>query len=686
MATTPLKAISPLRLRNGKQVLLHTPVHSSSPLSSLGNTPFYNANELQESFNQTLFENHILRQQISVLEEEADNNLTQQINQYSEKLKACELSINKLNLLNSELKLNISKMKKAHEQEISKIKSDFDLCLIQKNDIEDICRLLKHENKNLNEIIEEREFESGFSLINGHNSSFYLSGTDSEQRWLDDNDLNTYRLHLIKRLNLESNGIMFCDPIISKLIKCDLKSSLKHLDALLFTSFKFFLIPVNDSNAESTGKHWSLLFLDVGKKSFHHFDSVAGFNAKHARSLALNLSNYFNFGDFNYEEANAKQQINGVDCGVYLLHNANQLASNLLTFFSPCVSGVHLAPVPVRDIRTFLEERLRFCDSHKDENSSNLNDSLIILPDTPLTTSPFKCFSQKVFFSPSVEPEEKWLNSVSNKECLKKSKSKKEMYVPKKLFHQGQTEHIICSPLNSLPVNDKIEGKSKLPVQSKLDLTTKNMPGKSRLLNEKQRVLVVASSHGRGLQKVLAKLITDVYSVMVIFKPNATFNQVAASVPDLVKDFSFHHDHVIIIGGSNDVPACMADPSLAANFFDTEILKRASTITNVHVMSVLPRFDIEGALSVVKRMNQCLQASVKGLANFIDVSHFTRQAFNRFGLHLHFKSKQMLCSILVHNVYSYEQLICDRNSIDVICGISDRDQYFFQSPGDSRTW
>jgi hypothetical protein len=62
-----------------------------------------------------------------------------------------------------------------------------------------------------------------------------------------------------------------------------------------------------------------------------------------------------------------------------------------------------------------------------------------------------------------------------------------------------------------------------------------------------KKVLLVGSSHVRGLCEHLHSILGDEYMVTNIFKPNATHGNVVVELKELSKDFT--KDHVIIVGG-----------------------------------------------------------------------------------------------------------------------------------------
>jgi hypothetical protein len=64
----------------------------------------------------------------------------------------------------------------------------------------------------------------------------------------------------------------------------------------------------------------------------------------------------------------------------------------------------------------------------------------------------------------------------------------------------------------------------------------------------KRKILVLGSSHGRGIGQRLQKAMGDEYAVTSIFKPNADLGNVTRDIGKLCKDFG-KEDQVVIAGG-----------------------------------------------------------------------------------------------------------------------------------------
>lgn len=68
---------------------------------------------------------------------------------------------------------------------------------------------------------------------------------------------------------------------------------------------------------------------------------------------------------------------------------------------------------------------------------------------------------------------------------------------------------------------------------------------------KKGRVLVFSDEHGRGIRKILQKLLGQDFLVTSIIKPNAPLNEILKNCDKICKDFT-DCDYVVLLAGSND--------------------------------------------------------------------------------------------------------------------------------------
>jgi sentrin-specific protease 8 len=105
-----------------------------------------------------------------------------------------------------------------------------------------------------------------------------------------------------------------------------------HLQRVVF-------LPVNnetqrDLTGHATGTHWSLLMYERDTNRFRHFDSYNGVNNKNAHRISIKLHAVLgcvNAPPPTFEVvADAAQQLNGRDCGLYVCANVDDQIALLL--------------------------------------------------------------------------------------------------------------------------------------------------------------------------------------------------------------------------------------------------------------------------------------------------------------------------------------------------------------------
>ncbi|KAH7430176.1 hypothetical protein KP509_09G087000 [Ceratopteris richardii] len=92
--------------------------------------------------------------------------------------------------------------------------------------------------------------------------------------------------------------------------------------ALCLPDRKVVMFAVNDNEDVSMvggGCHWSLLVYIRESNEFQHYDSMGGMNAIHARKLATIIKPFLDAASAKFEAAWTPHQVNGYDCGVYVM-------------------------------------------------------------------------------------------------------------------------------------------------------------------------------------------------------------------------------------------------------------------------------------------------------------------------------------------------------------------------------
>nr|XP_043629404.1 NEDD8-specific protease 1 [Erigeron canadensis] len=109
----------------------------------------------------------------------------------------------------------------------------------------------------------------------------------------------------------------------------DIDSLKDFLQPLNLPSKKLIIFPINDNDDVTVaegGSHWSLLVFEKTANLFVHHDSLGGLNKKHAKHLYKTLVSFMGDSETNYMECSGTpQQVNGYDCGLYVLAIAKEI-------------------------------------------------------------------------------------------------------------------------------------------------------------------------------------------------------------------------------------------------------------------------------------------------------------------------------------------------------------------------
>lgn len=169
----------------------------------------------------------------------------------------------------------------------------------------------------------------------------------------------------------------------------------------------------------------------------------------------------------------------------------------------------------------------------------------------------------------------------------------------------------------------------------------RSKPGKESS-DAKRRVLVVGSSHARGIRERLQAKLGEEYTVTSIFNPNAGLSHVAGNVRDFAKDLN-KEDHVVIVGG----PGNSLDRNLNYTIeMDMDHIAKASSHTNVSFVNLFWRYDKpwinRRVRAVNQRLDQFLDREGTSHIRIVDVSSMEEYGYTRHGLHLNSRGKDML--------------------------------------------
>lgn len=146
----------------------------------------------------------------------------------------------------------------------------------------------------------------------------------------------------------EGRTVLFMDPAVVSFLmhQCTDEEDMADLNSgLSLHSRSKIFVPVNDNNAASAsafqtpggGSHWSLLVVQLGhsgcSRMYFHFDSARGHNERAARAVADKIGQVLDVALSSHTstselvECRTPQQINGHDCGLFMLAIADALSS-----------------------------------------------------------------------------------------------------------------------------------------------------------------------------------------------------------------------------------------------------------------------------------------------------------------------------------------------------------------------
>lgn len=166
----------------------------------------------------------------------------------------------------------------------------------------------------------------------------------------------------------------------------------------------------------------------------------------------------------------------------------------------------------------------------------------------------------------------------------------------------------------------------------------------------RRKIVILADSHGRGLQEIISERLPRDIDVSVVFLPNGKMKNMAAlgrtTIPTLTS-----RDTVVLIGGTNDVTDRSAPyPLTLQQAFHAWPETWSAKLV---VLSILPRHDVElkselvDANRLLKAIVANLAGRTKGHVEFLEIhDEFERSMYTRHGLHLNDNGKLKLASIL----------------------------------------
>lgn len=167
---------------------------------------------------------------------------------------------------------------------------------------------------------------------------------------------------------------------------------------------------------------------------------------------------------------------------------------------------------------------------------------------------------------------------------------------------------------------------------------------------KRKKVLLLGSSHARGVGQLLQDQLGSEYQVTNFFKPSAGLGQVTEDLGSLCKDFT-KEDTVVIVGGPGN--SIDRDPGYNIEC-DLAKIESATRHTSVEFVSVLRRHDRPHLNSSVGRVNLELEwllgSGAGSHIGLVPVDSLSRWDYTRHGLHLNRKGKGKLAGLIAGNV------------------------------------
>ncbi|KAG8324757.1 hypothetical protein J6590_084788 [Homalodisca vitripennis] len=157
----------------------------------------------------------------------------------------------------------------------------------------------------------------------------------------------------------------------------------------------------------------------------------------------------------------------------------------------------------------------------------------------------------------------------------------------------------------------------------------------------KNKILILADSHGRGCGEHIRDRLGRMFVVTSIIKPNANFNDVIENIEELTESYQ-NGDYVIVLAGTNNFNN--RTPDLDFRF---DLIKQVARKTNVVIPGIPHRFDKLGfnTNDAIKRSNikliEYIRVSKLDNLNFVIVPNtkYTLHDHTKHGLHFNASGK-----------------------------------------------
>ena len=154
----------------------------------------------------------------------------------------------------------------------------------------------------------------------------------NSSQWLNDQIIGFF-FEFCQSEKFQNCNFSFVGPEVTQFVKMVQLSEISiFLEPLNLISKEAIFLAVNSNSDPSLagGSHWSLLVFLKQKNKFLHLDSCKGSNSNEAKVLATKVCKFLSKDlKLNFTEVDAAQQMNGYDCGIHCIVNAENIADHL---------------------------------------------------------------------------------------------------------------------------------------------------------------------------------------------------------------------------------------------------------------------------------------------------------------------------------------------------------------------
>jgi len=201
-------------------------------------------------------------------------------------------------------------------------------------------------------------YNSDLELLNGFN-------------WLNDNIIAFYYEYLANETFKNKSELLFLTPSAVFMVSCITNSSelATALEPLDFKKRKYIFIPINNSSnaTKMGGSHWSLVVYHKEGNQFNYYDSYGNFNLSTAVHIVNKIAPTLLGLTADHSKITVQitpQQVNGYDCGLYVLCITEALAHKFVEPEAPIMLTT-ITPSLVTEKRKKILDMIVACKLNK---------------------------------------------------------------------------------------------------------------------------------------------------------------------------------------------------------------------------------------------------------------------------------------------------------------------------------